>query len=306
MSETNYFKHPQYVLLRLAERRLLPMSDKIYLKMRYKEVFGKELDLKNPQTFNEKLQWLKLYDRNPEYIKMVDKYEAKKYVADKIGEEYIIPTIGVYDSFDEIDFDRLPKQFVLKCTHDSGGLVICRNKEKFDKDKVKKVITEHLKRNYFYSEREWPYKDIKPRIMAEKYMSDGNEEGLLDYKFYCFNSKPEFLYVSEGLDNHDTAKIGFFDKNFNMCEFGRNDYLKFAKLPKKPNNFNKMLKIARKLAEGLDFLRVDLYEIDGKVYFGELTFTPNAGLMKFDPPEWDEKVGKMLKLRTKSSEEQLL
>lgn len=173
-----YVKHPTKIFIFLQNRcnfKVLP--DKMYLKICYKLATGKKLDLKNPQTFNEKLQWLKLYDRKPEYTRMVDKYEAKKYVAEKIGEEYIIPTLGVWDHFDEIDFDSLPDQFVLKCTHDSGGLVIVRDKAKLDKVAAKQKIEKSLKRNYYYSGREWPYKDVKPRIIAEKYMEDISSGG---------------------------------------------------------------------------------------------------------------------------------
>ena len=296
MAMNNYFRHPKYIFLRLAERKMWPMSDKKYLGLRYQEVFGRKIDFEAPKTFNEKLQWLKLYDRKPEYTIMVDKYEAKKYVADKIGAEYVIPTIGIYDNFDEIDFDELPNQSVIKCTHDSGGLVVCRDKKSLDWGMAGKKLKKCLKRNFYYHGREWPYKDVKPRIMIEKYMQNGGQKELVDYKFYCFHGKPEFLYVSEGLENHETARIGFFDMNFKACDFGRNDFKRFEKAPKRPKTFAKMVKIAEELSKGLKFVRVDLYEIEGKVYFGELTFTPNAGLMQFDPPEWDERIGKMLEL----------
>ncbi len=294
MSINRYLRHPSFALLRLAERRLFPMSDERYLKARFKEIFGKELDLDNPKTFNEKLQWLKLYDRKPEYTMMVDKYEVKNYIAQKIGKEYVIPTLGVFDSFEEIDFDKLPDKFVIKCTHDSGGLVVCRDKSRLNKKDVKRKISKCLKKNFFWSGREWPYKDVRPRIMIEEYMSDELQKELVDYKFYCFNGEPKFLYVSEGLEDHSTARISFFDMDFKMCEFGRNDYKKFEVLPKKPTKMQEMIKIAKQLSKGISFVRVDLYEIRGRIYFGELTFTPNAGLMQFDPPEWDGKIGEML------------
>ena len=187
------------------------LSDEKFIKLEYYACIGKKLNLKNPQTFNEKLQWLKLYDHKPEYTTMVDKYLAKKYVADKIGEEYIIPTLGIYDHFDEIDFDALPEQFVLKCTHDSGGLVICRDKSKLDVESAKNKIKKSLKRNYFWSGREWPYKNVKPRIIAEEYMVDESGYELKDYKFFCFRGIPKFLYVACDMFHDRQAQIGFFD-----------------------------------------------------------------------------------------------
>lgn len=295
--KSSFLKHPKYLILRLSERGLFPISDKNYLKLRYKEVFNRELNLDDPVTFNEKLQWLKLYDRNPSYTDLVDKYEVKKIIEEKIGKEYVIPTLGIYNRFDEIDFDKLPDKFVIKCTHDSGGLIVCRDKNKLDLDQVEKTINKHLRHNFYYNGREWPYKNVRPRIMIEKYMQDKNKKELVDYKFYCFNGEPKFLYVSEGLENHETAKIGFFDMNFKKCSFKRNDYKSFECPPKKPENFSEMVKIAKELSKGLKFVRVDLYSINNNVYFGELTFTPNAGLMIFNPPSWDEKIGKMLSLK---------
>lgn len=291
-----YFRHPSNIILRLAEKKLFPMSDEHYIRKRYKEIFNKEIDLDHPKTFNEKLQWLKLHDRKLQYTKMVDKYEAKNYVANNIGEEHIIPTIGIYEKFEDIDFNKLPNQFVIKCTHDSGGLVVCRDKSRLDLMSVKKKINKCLKRNYFWTGREWPYKDVVPKIMIEKYMHDNDQHELVDYKFYCFNGEPKFLYVSEGLEDHSTAKISFFDLDFKMCDFGRIDFKRFTIAPKRPKEFQNMIRIARQLSKGISFLRVDLYEIHGKIYFGELTFTPNAGLMRFDPPEWDEKIGDILVL----------
>lgn len=270
------------------------LSDKLYLIIIYKLRMGKNIDLKNPQTFNEKLQWLKLYDRNPKYTKMVDKYEVKEYIKEKIGEEYLIPTLGVYNNFDEIDFDKLPNQFVIKCTHDSGGLVICRDKKKINLKEAKMKINSSLKRNYYYSTREWPYKNVKPRIIIEKYMEDKEQKTLKDYKFYCFYGEPKFLYVSEGLENHKTAKISFFDMDFNFAGFGRKDFNQFDKKIKKPNNFKKMQELAKRLSTGHTFLRVDFYEINDKIYFGELTFTPCAGFCPFDPEEYDKILGDML------------
>lgn len=271
------------------------MGDEVYLRKRYNCVLGQELDIVNPCTFNEKLQWLKIHDRNPEYIKMADKFYAKQFVAENIGEEHIIPTLGCWEHFEDINFDSLPEQFVLKCTHDSGGLVVVRDKNTFDKIKAKKKIEKCLKHNYFYNSREWPYKDIKPQIIAEKYMEDGQgQKGLTDYKFYCFNGKPEYLYVSVGLENHETARISFLNLDWTFADFNRSDYLPLEKLPTKPSQFEKMKEIATQLSKGCPFLRVDLYEINGKVYFGELTFYPAEGMMPFCPKEADKKLGDLL------------
>ena len=277
------------------------MDDEKYLKKKFKSRMGRKLDLENPQTFNEKLQWLKLYDRKDEYTTMVDKYEAKKYIADKIGEEYIIPTLGVWDKFEDIDFDKLPDRFVLKCTHDSGGLVICKDKNKLDIDAAKEKINNSLKNNFYYWGREWPYKNVKPRIIAEEYMEniENGVEGLRDYKFYCFNGEAKYLYVSEGLEDHATAKISFLTTDWNFAEFGRSDYEDFEKLPEKPANFDKMIKLANELSTGVAFLRVDLYEINGRIYFSELTFSPCSGFMPFDPEEWDYTCGKFIELPKK-------
>lgn len=273
------------------------MDDETFLKMAYKRKFGKELDLNNPVTFNEKLQWLKLNDRKPEYTEMVDKFMAKKYVASIIGQEHIIPTLGVWSRFDDIDFDKLPTQFVLKCTHDSGGLVVCKDKSNLNKKAAKKKIEKSMKTNYYKGGREWPYKNVKPRIIAEEYMEDISGNGLTDYKFYCFNGVPKYLYVSNGMDDHETARLSFLTMNWEKAPFGRSDYLEFEVLPPKPTKFDEMVKIAKSLSGGHPFLRVDLYEINNKVYFSELTFSPCGGFMPFVPEEWDAKLGEMVNIR---------
>lgn len=276
---------------------LLP--DKPFLKLMFYVRMNKRLNLKSPNTFNEKLQWLKLYDRKPIYTTMVDKYEAKKYVADNIGEEYIIPTLGVWDSFDEIDFDLLPNQFVLKCTHDSGGLVICRDKSALDMKVARKKITASLGMNYYLHGREWPYKNLKPRIIAEKYMESGNDQDLIDYKFYCFGGEPKFLYVSHGLSDHSTAHISYASLNWEKLPFKRNDFSDFDELPPKPLNFDKMIELSKQLSANIPFLRVDFYEINNRIYFGELTFFPGSGFTSFNPEEWDYTLGSWIELPPK-------
>lgn len=272
------------------------LNDELFLKLLFKKVMKYNLDLNKPKTFNEKLQWLKLYDRKDIYTTMVDKYEAKKFVSNLIGEEYIIPTLGLYNSFDEIDFEQLPNKFVIKCTHDSGGLVIVRDKSKLDIINAKKKIEESLKRNFYYNNREWPYKNVKPRIIAEKYIEDTKQKDLRDYKFFCFDGEPKIMYLSEGLENHETAGISFYDMDFNLTDCKRSDYRTIAYTPDKPKNFEKMKELASILSKDIPHLRVDFYEIDGKILFGELTFTTCAGFVPFEDKKWDKILGGYINL----------
>jgi len=275
------------------------IPDALYLKLRYYMRFHQKLNLKNPRTFSEKLQWLKLYDRRPEYSMMVDKYEVKKYVADIIGEEYIIPTLNVWNSFDEIDFDTLPNQFVLKCTHDSGGLVICTDKATFDKASAKKKIEASMKAKYFYHTREWAYKSVKPRIIAEQYMEDDTTKDLRDYKFFAFDGDVKMFFIAtERQETDSETKFDFFDSDFNHLDF-INGHPNAKVSPAKPQNFELMKELASKLSKGIPHVRVDFYEVNGKVYFGELTFCHWSGLMPFEPHEWDEKIGDWIKLPPK-------
>lgn len=273
------------------------MPDNEYLKRRFKATLGYDLNLDNPQTFNEKIQWLKLYDRKPIYTSMVDKFEAKEYVSKIIGSEYIIPTYGIWDSFEDINFESLPNQFVLKCTHDSGGLVIVRDKANFDLKSAKKKVEKSLARNYFNRSREWPYKNVKPRIIVEKYMDDGHD-GLRDYKFFNYNGKGMYVYVSEGLENHSTAKISFYDLEGKQMPFRRLDYKGFDDRIEFPENFSKMKGVSEKLAQAINspFVRTDFYSINGLIYFSEITFSPCSGMIPFFPSEWDMKLGELLEL----------
>lgn len=277
------------------------LSDKAYLKIQYRCLCGKPLNLKNPQTFNEKLQWLKVYDHNPEYSKMVDKYEAKKYVASIIGEEYIIPTLGVWDSIDDIDWDSLPDQFVLKCTHDSGGLVVCRDKYKFDKTAAIKKLKASFSRDFYYSSREWPYKNVKPRVIAEKYMEDTPLNpavtDLTDYKFFCFDGDPKFCQVIR--DRHTKETIDFYDMDWNHQEFvGLNPVASNGLTPvARPKHLDVMTEICKKLSKGIPFSRIDLYVINDKEYFGEVTFYPYGGMGVFTPNDWNTRIGDLINLK---------
>lgn len=301
MSKTEKFiKNPALIFATLGFRGFFHwMDDKKYISILYKARTGKTLNLKNPRSFNEKLQWLKLYDRNPKYTMLVDKYEVKKSISSKLGEQYIIPTLGVWSEFDQIDFNKLPNQFVLKCTHDSGGLVICRDKSKFDVYAARKKICKSLKRNFYYAGREWPYKNVKPRIIAEEYMEDSESKELKDYKFYCFNGEVKFLSLSEGLENHSTARFSYVSTDWTPMDFIRAEYPGFDTLPSKPINLEKMVKFAKLLSQGIPFLRVDFYEINKEIKFGELTFYPSSGCTCFVPDEWDKMIGDFLVLPDK-------
>ena len=208
----------------------------------------------------------------------------------------MINTIGVWDSFNEIDFDTLPDKFVLKCSHGSGDVFICRDKSKFNIEVAKKALNKVLKKDFAKVMLEYHYSYVEPVIIAEELLDDGSNKAMVDYKFYCFNGQPKYLYVSEGMDNHETAMIAFFDMDFKPAPFGRADYHKFDKKPMIPKDFEKLKRIACELAKGEDFVRVDLYDVNGKIYFGELTFSPCAGFMPFEPAQWDEKLGNMLKI----------
>lgn len=275
------------------------VSDKTFLSIRYRLCLGKKLDFDHPKTYNEKLQWLKLHDHNEEYHLLVDKYEVKKKVAERIGSDHIIPTLGVWDSFDAIDFSSLPGRFVLKCTHDSGGVVICKDKSIFDLDKARKKMNKCLKRNYFGINREWPYKDIRPRIIAEQYMEDESGFELKDYKFFCFDGTPKLLFIAcDRCKQNEETKFNFYDMDFRFLPFTNGHPNAPSGKITKPKGFDEMRQLAAILSKGLPHARIDFYDINGKVFFGEITFFHWSGLMPFNPPEWDEKIGKLIKLPT--------
>jgi len=290
-----YITHPKEILMYMMNKNFFFfLPDKLYLKWKFKLMMGYKLNLDTPQTFNEKLQWLKLYDRNPDYTKMVDKYEVRKYIKEKIGEEYLIPLIGVYDKFDDIDFDKLPNQFVIKCTHDSGGLVICKDKNNLHVKAAKKKINKFMKRNYYKVHREWPYKNVKPRIIIEKYMEDTKAKELVDYKFMCFDGEPKLSFTCSERYNNG-LKVTFFDLDWNKLPFERH-YPSSNKKIIKPINYDLMLKFSKILSDDIPFVRVDWYEINGKLYFGELTFYPGSGYEEFTPSKYDKIIGDFIKL----------
>ena len=274
-------------------------NDEFYLKALYYCRFRKKLDLDNPNTFSEKLQWLKLYYHKPVFHIMADKVEAKNYVAEKLGKDYIIPTLAVWDSAEDIDFSVLPDKFVVKCNHDSGsGLYICKDKSQMDECKVRKGLKKGLKHDYFPIGREWPYKGIPRKVFAEKFMVDESGSELKDYKFFCFNGEVKFFKVDfdRFIDHH----ANYYKPDWTLLDFGE------ELIPpqhehdvEKPLNFEKMLEVASVLSQGLPFLRVDLYNVNGAIYFGEMTFFPAGGLDKYTPEEADEWIGGLLDLPEK-------
>lgn len=286
-------KNPWHILLTLAGHGMLDwLPDKSYLKLMYRGTFGSSLNLDNPQTLNEKIQWLKLYDRQTRYTDLVDKNRAKEVVGGIIGKEYIIPTLGVWEKFDEIDFDALPNQFVLKCTHDSGGLVIVKDKNVFDRDAAKKKIERCLKYDFYKYGREWPYKNVPHLIIAEQYMADD----LRDYKLFCFDGVPRMTLVCSERFGKDGLKEDFYDERWNHLEIQRPLHSN-AQFPiQRPKQYELMKKLAQKISEKIPFARVDFYEIDGRAYFGEITFYPASGFEAFKPDEWDLKLGEWIKL----------
>lgn len=276
------------------------LSDEEFLSKLCKLKLGYELCLDNPTKFNEKIQWLKIYDRKPEYTIMADKFLVKDFVKERIGEQYIIQTIGVWEHFDEIDFDELPSQFVLKCTHDSGSIIIVKDREEFAqiKEKVKTKIEKKLRKNYYYHTREWCYKNIHPRIIAEPYLQNDSEEEMVDYKFMCFNGKVRCSFVCSERFSEDGLKVTFFDREWNRMPFERH-YPRSKRFLPKPQKYSEMITLAEELAKDIPFIRVDFYEINGKVYFGELTLYPGSGFEEFCPREWDETLGTWISLPRK-------
>lgn len=315
-----YLKDPYfsigYVMIEKCPRL---MSDKYYLSVLWKMLMGYELDWKHPKNFNEKLQWLKLYDRKPEYTTMVDKYRAKQWVADRVGEQYVIPTLAVYDSVDEISLDGLPDQFVLKCNHDSGSVVICKDKSSFDLDAAKQKLGAALNKNFYWEAREWPYKNVKRCVFVEKYLSAIDEcnpsgvndvydisggESVNDYKFYCFNGEPRIFYITSDKGGNLQTRQDFFDLKGNHLDIEDKNYpCNPRKCPSLPASLSKMIELSRAIARDTYQIRVDFYEINGNPLVGELTFYENAGYCTFAPDEYNRMLGDWIKLPVDENEE---
>lgn len=323
-----YITNPWRIYLLATSRGLTKwVPNEAHLKMAYRASMGRRVNLDNPQTFNEKLQWLKLHDRNPLYTTLVDKYRVKQWVAERIGERYVTPTYGAWERVEDIDLSSLPERFVLKTNHDCGGIAICRDRATFDFEAAKRKLAKHLRKNYYWGCREWPYKDVKPLVFAEEYLEAERPDGdmidykivdfggeargelarkgrpqsvgsceMTDYKFYSFDGEPRYLYVSQGLENHETARISFLRMDWSFAPFSRPDYSSFEELPEKPGCYDEMVVLARRLAEGIPFVRADLFVYQGHPRFSEMTFSPCGGFMPFDPPEWDGSLGGLVDL----------
>ena len=277
------------------------MSDKKYLEKLFKARMGYELDLENPKTFNEKLQWLKLNNRKQEYVQIVDKYMVREYISEKLGNEYLIPLIGVFDRVEDIDFDALPEKFVLKCNHNSGlGMYICKDKSQMDIKKVKRKLKKGLKQDYYLTGREWPYKDVNRKIICEQYLKDEETQELRDYKFFCFNGNVDSVMLCMERESGD-AKFYFFDKEWRLLKYN----YRGINAPKdfnieKPKGIDKMFEIAERLSYGFPFVRVDLYYCNGKIYFGEMTFFPQSGVDPNLLRQTDEYFGNLITIGGKN------
>lgn len=286
------------IIFMLFTRYLGWLPDEYYLRGVFRIMMGYRLNLKNPKTFNEKIQWLKLNDRNSLYTSLVDKYEVKSQIANLIGEDYIIPTLGVWDRPEDIDWDSLPDQFVLKTTHGGGnlGVIICKSKQEINKQEICDRLRNSLQQDIYKLFCEWPYKNVKRRIIAEKLMMQEDGTALADYKFFCFNGKPEYIYLRHEEKNESKPRLSFITMDWQFAPFYNPGYSQFESIPPKPVLFEEMKCIAEKLSKGHSFLRVDLYIINNHVYFSELTFYPSSGMRPFEPVEWDKKLGDLIKL----------
>lgn len=301
-----FIQDPEYKLAQVALRFIGEerLPDRMVIKYQFHNVFGYPLDLKHPQTFNEKLQWLKLYNRNPLYTTLVDKYRVKHWVAEKIGEQYVIPTLAVYDSVDDIDLDKLPNQFVLKCNHDSGSVVICRDKLTFDFAAAKRILQNGLNTDFYLKHREWPYKNVKRCIIAEKYLEPVVESidiasHIMDYRIYCFDGNPLMIYAYTNYLQSNNSKpepsnCDYFDVNWQPLPYIQRSQSRGN--IERPKELSCMLDAAQQMSKDIPFARIDFYETD-KLYLGEITFYPGAGLSKFHPHIWDKKIGEHINLQ---------
>lgn len=291
------FHKPSHFVSALCVRLSFLFPDKLYLKLMYRLELGKRLDLDHPATYNEKLQWLKLYYHRPEMVTMADKWAVKEYVSARIGPEYVIPLLGAWEDPRDIDWDSLPRQFVLKTNHDGGnyGIVICKDKEKLNKDKAVKRLRNSMRRNTFLRGREWPYKNIPRKVFAEEYLVDEKTNELADYKFFCFDGVVKMVYVATGRQSGTGVCFDYFDADYHHLDLVQSHPMA-AHTPEKPQGFELMKALAQELSQGLPHVRVDFYEVNGKVYFGEFTFYSLGGWAAFHPEEYDRILGDYLKL----------
>lgn len=293
-----FLANPAYFITSPAAKGYLNrVPDSIYIKILFRFMVGAKCHLKHPVTYNEKLQWLKLHDRNPEYAKMVDKYEVRKYIAELFGEELLIPCYGVYNSFEEIDLNALPNQFVMKCTHDSGSVEICTDKESFDFGAAKERINKAMKKNYYSAYREWPYKEVKPRIIIEKYMVDESGDDLKDYKIMCFNGKAKVIETHENrYTKGKTHTQTFYTRDWEKLEIYQVDLYPLKEPREKPLQMEKLIDMSETIARDMYHARIDWYLINGKIYFGEITFYDGSGFEPFPNHNDDLYLGSLMEL----------
>ncbi len=296
-----FLQNPVYFITSPASKGYLNwVPDSIYVKILYKAMTGETLHLRKPTTYNEKLQWLKLHDRKPEYQQMVDKYEVRQYIKDLFGEEYLIPYYGVYDSFDQIDFEALPEQFVLKCTHDSGSVIICTDKSNFSIDDAKEKLSKAMTKNYYNTYREWPYKNVKPRIIAEKYMVDESGDDLKDYKIMCFNGQAKIIETHENrFTEGKTHTQTFYSREWEKLQIVQEGLSPVTEKREKPILMDKMIEMSETIAKDMYHARIDWYIIESKIYFGEITFYDGSGFEKFPKKEDDLFLGSLLDIGSK-------
>ena len=295
-----FIENPQYFITSPAAKGWLNwVPDSLYLKVLYRVIMRRKLNLKNPKEYNEKLQWLKLNDRKPEYSTMVDKYEVRGYIADLLGDKYLIPCLGIYDSVDEIDIDALPDRFVLKCTHDSGSVEICKDKSSFDIEGARHRLSQAMKRNYYATYREWPYKYVKPRIIAEGYL-EGDGGDLKDYKVMCFNGEAKIIEVHE--NRFVEGKVHtqtFYDREWNIVPLTQVETVTVDRPGERPRQLDEILRLSELIAKDMYHVRIDWYIEGDKIYFGEITFFDGSGFESFSTPEMERMLGDMIKLPEK-------
>jgi len=271
------------------------LSDEEYIKRKYHAALGKDLNLENPTTFNEKLQWLKIHNQKDEYTIMVDKYKVREYIAEKIGEQYLIPLLGVWDKSSDIDFENLPDEFVLKCNHNSGlGMCICKDKSKLSIEEVKAELEKGLQQDYYLTCREWPYKNVERKIVCEAFMHDDTSKELKDYKVFNFNGQPKVILVCQ--DRFTNMTEDFFDEHWNHLDIARVAHPNATKEIEKPEKLEEILELSRILSKDIPFLRTDFYIINDQIYFGELTFYPAGGFEPFVPEKVDDLLGSWIQL----------
>lgn len=294
-----FVSNPEYFITSPAAKGYLDwVPDGVYLKILYRAKLKRKCNIKKPELFNEKLQWLKLYDRKPEYSQMVDKWEVRSYIADLIGEDYLIPSYGVYNSCDEIDVDKLPDAFVIKCTHDSGSVEICTDKNIWDKEKAFANLNKSLKRNYYKAYREWPYINVKPRLIIEEYMHDEESDDLKDYKIMCFNGKVKIIEVHENRFNNDKEHTQtFYTEKWEKLEISQPFSYPTKEDRPKPAQLDKMIELSELIAKDMIHARIDWYVVNGKILFGEITFYDGSGFEPFTKIEYDKYLGDLISLK---------